>query len=53
MILVEGTRRPPLTTVASHGCRYERCRKVILPVCSRLEGHHIDQTFGIMDVTGQ
>ena len=37
----------------SHGCRYERCRKVILPVCSRLEGHHIDQTFGIMDVTGQ
>ncbi|GAX76074.1 hypothetical protein CEUSTIGMA_g3517.t1 [Chlamydomonas eustigma] len=35
-----------------HIQEYERCRKVILPICSRLAGHHIDQTFGIMDVTG-
>jgi hypothetical protein len=32
---------------------YERCRKVILPICSHLAGHHIDQTFGIMDVKGR
>ncbi|KAG1678584.1 hypothetical protein FOA52_012591 [Chlamydomonas sp. UWO 241] len=35
-----------------HIQEYERCRKVILPVCSRLAGRHIDQTFGIMDVKG-
>lgn len=35
-----------------HIQEYERCRKVILPVCSRLAGKHLDQTFGIMDVAG-
>jgi len=32
--------------------QYERCGKVILPVCSKLAGRNIDQTFGIMDVKG-
>ncbi|KAF5839565.1 CRAL-TRIO domain-containing protein [Dunaliella salina] len=35
-----------------HIQEYERCRKVILPVCSKLAGRNIDQTFGIMDVKG-
>eukprot|EP00798_Chlamydomonas_sp_ICE-L_P006931 gene6931-30915_t len=35
-----------------HIQEYERARKVILPICSRLSGRHIDQTFGIMDVKG-
>lgn len=35
-----------------HIQEYERCRKVILPICSRLAGTHLDQTFGIMDVAG-
>eukprot|EP00798_Chlamydomonas_sp_ICE-L_P023844 gene23844-9398_t len=35
-----------------HIQEYERCRKIILPICSRLAGRHIDQTFGIMDVKG-
>ncbi|KAF5839566.1 CRAL-TRIO domain-containing protein [Dunaliella salina] len=35
-----------------HIQEYERCGRVILPVCSRLAGRNIDQTFGIMDVKG-
>jgi len=35
-----------------HIQEYERCGKVILPVCSKLAGRNIDQTFGIMDVKG-
>jgi hypothetical protein len=31
---------------------YERCGKFIFPVCSRIAGRQIDQTFGIMDVKG-
>lgn len=31
---------------------YERCGQFIFPVCSRLAGRQIDQTFGIMDVKG-
>ena len=33
--------------------QYERCRRVILPICSRLADRHLDQTFGIMDVSGE
>lgn len=36
-----------------HIQEYERCGKVIMPVCSRLAGRQIDQTFGIMDVKGE
>jgi hypothetical protein len=36
-----------------HIQEYERCGKVIMPVCSRLAGQQIDQTFGIMDVKGE
>jgi predicted HTH domain antitoxin len=35
-----------------HIQEYERCGKVIMPICSRLAGRQIDQTFGIMDVKG-
>lgn len=35
-----------------HIQEYERCGKVIMPICSKLAGHQIDQTFGIMDVKG-
>lgn len=35
-----------------HIQEYERCCKVILPVCSYIQGHNIDQTFGILDVKG-
>jgi len=35
-----------------HIQEYERCVKVILPICSRLAGRNIDSTFGIMDVKG-
>ncbi|GFR43959.1 hypothetical protein Agub_g5102 [Astrephomene gubernaculifera] len=35
-----------------HVQEYERCVKVIMPVCSRLANRKIDQTFGIMDVRG-
>lgn len=31
---------------------YERLRKVVLPVCSRLAGRNIDQTLGIVDLKG-
>jgi predicted HTH domain antitoxin len=36
-----------------HIQEYERCGKVIMPICSRLAGRQIDQTFGIMDVKGE
>lgn len=36
-----------------HIQEYERCGKVIMPICSRLAGRQIDQTFGIMDVKGK
>eukprot|EP00878_Enallax_costatus_P021465 GHUV01022722.1.p1 GENE.GHUV01022722.1~~GHUV01022722.1.p1 ORF type:complete len:454 (+),score=138.54 GHUV01022722.1:1181-2542(+) len=35
-----------------HIQEYERCGKVIMPICSKLAGRQIDQTFGIMDVKG-
>lgn len=35
-----------------HIQEWERCIKHILPVCSKLQGRNIDQTFGIMDVKG-
>ncbi|GLC37831.1 hypothetical protein PLESTB_001481100 [Pleodorina starrii] len=35
-----------------HVQEYERCVKVIMPVCSKLANRKIDQTFGIMDVRG-
>lgn len=35
-----------------HVQEYERCVKVILPICSRLQRRQLDQTFGIMDVRG-
>ncbi|GIL46910.1 hypothetical protein Vafri_3772 [Volvox africanus] len=35
-----------------HVQEYERCVKVIMPVCSTLANRKIDQTFGIMDVRG-
>mmetsp|Transcript_38738 Transcript_38738/g.86147 ORF Transcript_38738/g.86147 Transcript_38738/m.86147 type:complete len:516 (+) Transcript_38738:123-1670(+) len=35
-----------------HIQEYERCVKVILPICSFMAGRNIDQTFGIMDVKG-
>lgn len=31
---------------------HRRAMQVIMPVCSRLAGRHIDTTFGIMDVAG-
>lgn len=36
-----------------HIQEYERCARVILPVCSKLASKNIDQTFGIMDVKGE
>jgi hypothetical protein len=36
-----------------HIQEYERCGKVIMPICSKLQGRQIDQTFGIMDVKGE
>ena len=38
--------------VKFHIQEYERCRRVVLPICSRLAGRHLDQTFVIMDVKG-
>lgn len=35
-----------------HIQEYERCTHVIMPICSKLAGRQIDQTFGIMDVKG-
>lgn len=35
-----------------HVQEYERCMRVIMPICSRLAKRQIDQTFGIMDVRG-
>ncbi|KXZ52791.1 hypothetical protein GPECTOR_8g179 [Gonium pectorale] len=35
-----------------HVQEYERCVKVIMPICSQLAKRKIDQTFGIMDVKG-
>lgn len=35
-----------------HIQEYERCGKIIMPICSNLQGRQIDQTFGIMDVKG-
>ena len=31
---------------------HRHAMQVIMPVCSRLAGRHIDTTFGIMDVAG-
>lgn len=39
-------------TVKYHIQEYERCIKVIFPICSRLKGRQIDQSFAIMDVKG-
>ena len=38
--------------VKFHIQEYERCGRFIFPVCSRLAGRQVDQTFGIMDVKG-
>jgi hypothetical protein len=38
--------------VKFHIQEYERCRRIILPICSRLAARHLDQTFVIMDVKG-
>ncbi|KAI8473261.1 MAG: CRAL-TRIO domain-containing protein, partial [Monoraphidium minutum] len=38
--------------VKFHIQEYERCGRFIFPVCSRIAGRQIDQTFGIMDVKG-
>ncbi|EIE24984.1 CRAL/TRIO domain-containing protein [Coccomyxa subellipsoidea C-169] len=35
-----------------HVQEYERCARVIMPACSLVAGHHIDQTFAIIDVKG-
>ena len=35
-----------------HIQEYERFLKVITPVCSRVAGRHVDQTFAILDVKG-
>uniref|UniRef100_A0A7S0UWT5 CRAL-TRIO domain-containing protein n=1 Tax=Polytomella parva TaxID=51329 RepID=A0A7S0UWT5_9CHLO len=35
-----------------HIQEYERCVKVILPICSKMQQRSIDTTFGIMDVKG-
>ena len=35
-----------------HIQEYERCTKYIMQACSRTSGHHVDQTFAIIDVTG-
>mmetsp|Transcript_10482 Transcript_10482/g.18328 ORF Transcript_10482/g.18328 Transcript_10482/m.18328 type:complete len:524 (-) Transcript_10482:635-2206(-) len=35
-----------------HIQEYERCNKVIMPVCSHLAGRNVDQTFGILDAKG-
>ncbi|KIZ06665.1 SEC14 cytosolic factor [Monoraphidium neglectum] len=39
--------------VKFHIQEYERCGQFIFPVCSRIAGRQIDQTFGIMDVKGR
>jgi hypothetical protein len=31
---------------------YERCVRYILPACSRTAGHHVEQTFAILDMKG-
>lgn len=36
-----------------HIQEYERCVKVIMPICSHIRQKQIDQTFGIMDVRGE
>ena len=36
-----------------HVQEYERCARCIMPACSRAAGHHIDQTFAIIDVKGE
>lgn len=36
-----------------HIQEYERCGKIIMPICSKLQNRQIDQTFGIMDVKGE
>lgn len=35
-----------------HIHEYERLRKQVLPVCCKLAGKNIDQTFGIIDLAG-
>ncbi|KAK9798606.1 hypothetical protein WJX73_008330 [Symbiochloris irregularis] len=35
-----------------HVQEYERCARCIMPACSRAAGHHIDQTFAIIDAKG-
>lgn len=43
---------PPYLPPSTYAQEYERCGKFIFPVCSRLAGRQVDQTFGIMDVKG-
>ncbi len=40
-------------SVRFHIHEYERVRKVVLPLCSRLHGKQIETTFNIMDVKGE
>lgn len=35
-----------------HVQEYERCMNYIMPACSKVMGHHVEQTFAIIDVTG-
>lgn len=35
-----------------HIQEYERCLRYIMPACSKAAGHHIDQTFAIIDLKG-
>ena len=36
-----------------HVQEYERCGRYIMPACSKAAGHHIEQTFAIIDVKGE
>ena len=36
-----------------HVQEYERCLHYIMPACSKVCGYHMDQTFAIIDVSGE
>ena len=36
-----------------HVQEYERCLHYIMPACSKICGYHMDQTFAIIDVSGE
>ena len=36
-----------------HVQEYERCLHYIMPACSKVCGYHVDQTFAIIDVSGE